>query len=264
MSSTEFWTPAEITTNLWLDAKDSSTISVRNDGSDDYVTQWNDKSGNGNHMAQSTASNQPKYTGTTTKGVEFDGTDDALIHSYAASLNPATLSVFVVIDVDDSASGYRSPITSRGDNDGNGTVDAGWNIYKHNNYYESWTRVGNKWYTDTWSQTTTDKVMLGWTESATRTMYFNGTQTDSQSSKMTQNTVGPCYVGAGATEAYPPQYFFFKGLIHEIILVSGVVSTDTRQRIEGYLAWKWGLDSQLPSGHPYEDNPPYECSSSST
>jgi hypothetical protein len=34
--------------------------------------------------------------------------------------------------------------------------------------------------------------------------------------------------------------------------------TDTqRQKIEGYLAWKWGTNRSLPISHPYSRNPPY-------
>jgi hypothetical protein len=33
---------------------------------------------------------------------------------------------------------------------------------------------------------------------------------------------------------------------------------NTKQEIvEGYLAWKWGLVSKLPVGHPYKNQPPY-------
>ena len=42
----------------------------------------------------------------------------------------------------------------------------------------------------------------------------------------------------------------------ECIIVEDV-SAGTRQRIEGYLAWRWGLESQLPSWHPYKDAPPF-------
>ena len=27
-----------------------------------------------------------------------------------------------------------------------------------------------------------------------------------------------------------------------------------RQIVEGYLAWKWGLQTSLPSDHPYNSN----------
>jgi hypothetical protein len=40
-------------------------------------------------------------------------------------------------------------------------------------------------------------------------------------------------------------------LLHELVCFSTYLSTLDRQKIEGYLAWKWGMQGQLPSGHPY-------------
>jgi hypothetical protein len=39
-------------------------------------------------------------------------------------------------------------------------------------------------------------------------------------------------------------------VIAEVIMVQST-NTTTRQLIEGYLAWKWGLQGSLPVGHPY-------------
>lgn len=46
------------------------------------------------------------------------------------------------------------------------------------------------------------------------------------------------------------------GAIGETLVTSGDVSTQTRQRIEGYLAWKWGTVDQLIASHPYKNRPP--------
>lgn len=51
------WTPALITTALWLDAADASTVTLNNLA----VSQWNDKSGNGRNVLQATSANQPLY-----------------------------------------------------------------------------------------------------------------------------------------------------------------------------------------------------------
>jgi hypothetical protein len=52
-------------------------------------------------------------------------------------------------------------------------------------------------------------------------------------------------IGAGVSSAY------FRGTIHEILTYSSVISPDERLRVEGYLAWKWGLNGDLSIGNPY-------------
>lgn len=47
--------------------------------------------------------------------------------------------------------------------------------------------------------------------------------------------------------SYPMQ-----GAISEIIIANGALGTNDRQAIEGYLAWKWNAVSYLPSDHPWK------------
>jgi hypothetical protein len=49
-----------------------------------------------------------------------------------------------------------------------------------------------------------------------------------------------------------------KGFLFEVIVFSSVLSSTQRQQIEGYLAWKWGLQANLPSTHPYKQSPVYQ------
>ena len=39
--------------------------------------------------------------------------------------------------------------------------------------------------------------------------------------------------------------------ISEIILYQSQLTKDQYQQVEGYLAWKWGLQTSLPTNHPY-------------
>lgn len=54
----------------------------------------------------------------------------------------------------------------------------------------------------------------------------------------------------------------FDGVVYEIIFVNdelGVgtnINDGTKDKIEGYLAWKYNVQGNLYSGHPYENNPP--------
>jgi hypothetical protein len=50
--------------------------------------------------------------------------------------------------------------------------------------------------------------------------------------------------------------FFLNGFISEMVVTNGVLSTTDRQRLEGYLAHKWGLQANLPAGHPFKNTPP--------
>jgi hypothetical protein len=42
----------------------------------------------------------------------------------------------------------------------------------------------------------------------------------------------------------------------EIIAYNRALGATDRQMVEGYLAWKWGMTTQLPNGHPYQTFPP--------
>jgi hypothetical protein len=48
----------------------------------------------------------------------------------------------------------------------------------------------------------------------------------------------------------------FNGDMAEIVVTHSALTTSERQLLEGYLAWKWGLEGNLPAGHPYKSNPP--------
>ena len=50
--------------------------------------------------------------------------------------------------------------------------------------------------------------------------------------------------------------YLTNGYINEVIAYNSVLGTTQRQLVEGYLAWKWGLTSSLPSTHPFKSVPP--------
>ena len=53
-----------------------------------------------------------------------------------------------------------------------------------------------------------------------------------------------------------PAGYFFTGNVYELICYTRVLTESERQQIEGHIAWKWGLKSSLPGGHPYSIIPP--------
>jgi hypothetical protein len=76
--------------------------------------------------------------------------------------------------------------------------------------------------------------------------YYNGTQAYSQGDTA---TAGPTYwdnVGAASQGNN-----HLTANIYELIFFSVALTNSQRQQVEGHLAWKWGLQSSLPSTHAY-------------
>ena len=52
----------------------------------------------------------------------------------------------------------------------------------------------------------------------------------------------------------------FDGVIYEMIIYNRAITDAERQKVEGYLAWKWGINTSLPVSHPYSTSPPISTS----
>lgn len=99
---------------LWLDASDASTLYDATTGGSlvtagNTVARWEDKSGNANHVTQSTANNRPTRLAADLNGLDgldFDGTNDSL--GTATAVGNAPLTIFVVAKPEnDSSTGAR-------------------------------------------------------------------------------------------------------------------------------------------------------------
>jgi hypothetical protein len=248
------WTPDEITTSLWLDASDGDTLTL--DVSNN-VEQWDDKSGNNKHATQGTSANRPAYSTTAWDGVlpalTFDGTNDQLITTLSL---PASHSVFFVAErgvqgnntssilrpvleaTDGSDSGLRSYGTQRG------TLE---NLEAAIQATRIATDLGN------WEETE-KLVVANVYDQSDLIGYRNGVQWGSiESADATERTV---HIGGSPRTDAAGTVRRFAGKIAEIIVVGNAVTASIRQKIEGYLAWRWGLVGDLPAAHPYKVVPP--------
>ena len=242
------WTPANITTTIWFDAADSSTITLV--GSN--VSQWNDKSGNGWNATQSTSGSRPVLTSSALNSrdvITFDGSNDHFVHSL--NLSPAPHSVFVVGTRTSSVNSYMTAFSAIAANSAFGCVlslrvdaSANWG-----SYINSWVSAGTS---------ALNSYLIMGIISPTST---SGTETYSTNGSLTTSSYAARYSGdafnrrsIGGDPAFPAG--FLEGSIAEIIAFNSALSTDNRQRIEGYLAHKWGLTANLPADHPYKTTGP--------
>lgn len=236
------WTPAAITTALWLDAADSSTITLN--GS--TVSEWRDKSGNNRHATQSTAANQPTKM---TNGVQFDGVADRMTLATQPITGTTPRTFFVVASPTNlSAPAVFSAVEV--------TTSPGrlWDICLESGQIAI--RVtNNAIYATTISTTSPGIFGVAWSSGAvfsTDVRHNGATITRTGGIDATINTT----TGTARIGYAEGQTKFFAGTISEMLIIPVFLSIADRQRIEGYLAHKWGLAASLPSDHPYKTAAP--------
>lgn len=247
---------------LWLDGADSNSVIT----SGSYVSGWNDKSGLGYNFTQTNSANRPTYVTNAVNNhsiISFTRSNQNFLGGPKGfNLGTNSYSLFVVCDFTSNAyaglfniSLYgprngRILMVGNGYNYGIGFVhsgigelnisasDSGYRIIEmvinraqgKDSYYHNGTKIGEQNYSPDNNYSYTD------------TNYFN-------------MIVGG-YNNWGGEINPPHNDYFFDGKIAEIVaFLNPYDMTDLkRQQIEGYLAKKWGIQSKLPSNHPYKTN----------
>lgn len=234
------WTPEEIDTRAWYDAADLDTI-ISTSGS---VSQWDNKSG-GNNLTQGDSNRRPT-TGARTlnglNGIDFDGTER--IDSSAFSLDTTDMTVIALYEYDvvtasDRVLSIRRNNISEGQND----------VFTYN----GGDRLGYRYpINDTVSgrTTTTDPVLNAYVTSGTddQRLHTDGALTPYIEKDTIDTFVSQLIVVGGSGQA---NQYDFDGAVYEIVILDSAISDADRQKMEGYLAWKWGLEASLPVDHLY-------------
>ena len=223
---------------LWLDAADSASVSV-SPGTQN-VTFWKDKSGGG-YNATPFGTGSPTYS---SNSITFTGAQ-----AFSTTLSSAlpNQSGFAVVKY---SSANKIDILSV--RELTGTAGGIQQIIQNNaqliTTYGGTTIVTGA----TLTQNTT--LLYNHTFSATTNafLYLNGSQTGQTTGPYTFTGTGT--VNIGAYDLVPSTNEGFIGSMYEILLFNVVLTTTQRQQIEGYLAWKWNLQTSLPSTHPYYNN----------
>jgi hypothetical protein len=232
------WTPALLSTTVWLDAADASTVVL----SGSLVSQWSDKSGNDNHWIQADPAQQGAYV-------------PALINgrnglSFSTGTGMATASAVFKPDTHTMIALVRPHVVT--ENDYVGSAGAAGNhafsmFFQGKNRIHYWNSSGVLATSDSDATVLAGSVNIaGQSHSPSgslqniyngivKTTAANGTSSFSQ--VFTRGRPGT------------PR----KGMDYgEVILTTSQLSTSDRQKLEGYLAHKWGVTGNLPADHPYK------------
>jgi len=287
------WTPAQLTSYCWIDFSDTSKLFDATTGGSNVtsgtgIARAEDKSGNGRHFTQGTAGSRPTYTSNRQNSLGaavYDG-GDWLTSSSAASvwtfLHSTQATIFVVVK-NGTTSSPNAVYAWYGTNAATSVNIGFWAGYDNRNLLTGLTNALNasctlgvlntfvfatingsnvvstdfrdiftantsQFYTvrtDAQTATTADRLKIA---------VNGGALVGNQERTATRSTNNPTYtlqLGAAGNNVLP-----LTGDYLEWIAFDSLVSTTDQQLVEGYLAWKWGLEGNLPNGHPYKNAAP--------
>jgi hypothetical protein len=229
---------------LWLDAADSSTITL----SGSNITQWRDKSSNA-----FTVSSNASYTTAAVGRASFNNLPvvsfsvNSQMNVTMAIPNSSSRSLFYVVRASSSGSGLIMPVNCLSTNGvqtyfGPSATSTGFQALDMTGIDSTCA------FTYTGGSTLDTIFMMGAVANTAGTINGN-TQTLTRSAS-------PNFLTTSATYTISNGSYTRAWDLGEMLLFNVNLSTAQRQQVEGYLAWKWGLNSQLPSNHPYKNFPP--------
>ena len=208
---------------LWLDGNNidgDNTVDTTTNGT--AIIQWIDQSGNTNHAGQATAGNRPTYgaSGLNGKGVINFTAAQSLDLSGDSSIRV----IAAVIKQASSQSAVTKPfggnqnLTTSAQKFALGSIDS--------------------------SISSTAYHVVAWQFSpGSYSIHVDGTNKGSSTSSLTP-------------DAFDKVGNDLAGSIAEVVAYDRALNAGVRQKIEGYLAHKWGMVSSLPSAHAYKNTKP--------
>jgi autotransporter-associated beta strand protein len=255
------WTPSNITVAAWYDAADAGTVLT----SGSAVTNWLDKSGNNRHVAQTNSLQQPSYASSM---ITFNDTSsNMLFNSSPFVYAMGSVDVYMVAAVNTNSDRRIISETSISTNStiyapaqtcqGTGAVSSCMSAFVRNDANA----------TTFWNTTQLSAIgalsintnnLYHWRDSGTSFAgrVAGGSPTTVSYTRSGTVTVDKFAIGAVAPRLSSPNGSTFVNAGIREIVITGILSDANRERMEGYLAHKWGLTNSLPSNHPYKNEPP--------
>jgi hypothetical protein len=230
------WSPLSISgLAFWYDASDTSTMTF----SGSVVTQWRDKSGNSRNANQNTGATFSNNS------LVFSGGQSYNAANSSSLLRNVFFAIFVVERLNVTGISFLFGDTAAGITGGS----------LHVGYRSSTNATMAFWSSDleitSISGTGATRI---WSfilpSTGNRFVNLNGSLVGTFANNTQLNSFNTLQIG-GVFNAN-----FYNGSIFEIVGYAVNLTTLQIQQVEGYLAWKWGLQGNLPANHPYKNAPP--------
>ena len=246
-STNAAWTPSSITTRLWLDMDDQTTFT----SSSGNVTQIADKSGNNyTFNADSGSTLTAVNTAQNNKNIlRFDNNSDATSYTNIAFSSTAVHKWYFVVKVT-ASDNHDALVTFTKSNptlqmimfnmSGAGVFSGDWYMNPGTSMTGNSTNLLNQW------------VMLSAEfdiPNGQASLALNATEYNTNVAQSGLSTMGAMSVRLNDYQNNADSDW------GEVIFTEDVSQANS-DKIEGYLAHKWGLTSDLPSSHPYKTTAP--------
>jgi hypothetical protein len=254
---------------IWLDAADTNSLEY-----DVSINKWNDKSGAGKLLLPATNRPSVGWDGTTGLNVaRFNGANSMSVGLTPATDAPLVLTAFCVFSIDNdttvNANGTRVFTLSKpnsGNDDNYNTGHVNLQIINSSGTITGTVAArepGGLFQNGTYSNVTNTMHIA--------TIQFTGTtgiyKIDGGASTVTRSDTAPftyntLYIGSNSLGSNGGAGQQFKGVIGELIIYNRSLTSTESSTIEGYLAWKWGLQTNLPGGHLFRNAAPTSSNTS--
>jgi hypothetical protein len=246
--------------SLWMDAADTSVVRL----SGANVVSIADKSASGLTM---TATGTVPYVTAAQNGLNAVGnlTNTAYLATSSNNFDFYfnNFAVFAVVRTEPTV-GALYPVVSKNFGFGTGAPSSNyWSLYGGNANPPPFNMAvipANASFNVVISPTTTISTWIVISSAIYRAtnssvVAINGTPSNVQNTNAGPLNAGPLpiIIGASLLGSSP---LSFSSLVGEVLIYNASITTFQRQQVEGYLAWKWGLQANLPASHPFFSAPP--------
>jgi hypothetical protein len=242
------WTPSDLDSGILSAWFKADSLSLSNGAG---VATWNDSSGNGNNTAQGVSGRQPSFQTNVLNSqpvIRFDGSNDILTDGDINDLDVGTGDIWMACVFKATDDGTANFIFEKGTtqfaliNTGAGVLQfrLGGTSNIPSQSAGNWSRTEFVIATASRVSGNCNGFVNGFASTTT------GTTNTGSISNSSVFDIGASAVGGNGVA----------GDIAEVLVGGATLTTEDREKIEGYLAHKYGLEGNLNSGHTYKSNSP--------
>lgn len=239
----------------WYDAKDSTYVGY--DGSFN-VSTLADKSQSQANLQQDTGAYQPSYS--PSNYIQFAGNQWLCNAQPTTYNNSKNNSIFFVADASQMNNAgilVGIPLNGLDRTSENGfgmilTSTTPSNITYFSQYPGNLYNPGSLSFYNT-PRTSLSKATYNFTFDSSAMGYLFSNGTFFEKHLMSNNGTQPrgLLIGARGEDDAPATVNTLYGKVYEVLYYNRYLTTPERQKVEGYLCWKWGLENTLPLQHPF-------------